>query len=78
MDLKVPLPVGWEIKEQSMQLFQWSLCSHWTGLKGTKAEGIPTDLPGCIAMMGMIRWPMNFPPSSQATILRDANSGIMI
>lgn len=32
-------------------------------------------LPGLMADTGMIRWPINFPPSSKAAILREARVG---
>lgn len=34
-----------------------------------------TVLPGLMAETGIIRWPINFPPSSKAAILREARVG---
>lgn len=38
-------------------------------------QKINLSLPGLMADTGMIRWPINFPPSSKAAILREARVG---
>lgn len=43
--------------------------------KRKRGQAINLILPGLMADTGMIRWPINFPPSSKAAILREARVG---